>query len=190
MDPERFAERMLEIENLTDELEDAEAQLLLDWGIAELGPLLADVQDSEAAGEKANGLIGLMRKINRLVGRMTGKAPDQLAEELTALDEVWRAIYPGAAPSSASQAAQSPASFSALDTRSALQLLLKRPTPSAAIEPDPTSEPPSSGDIPPAPVPVPIEEAPPAPDTPAEPETPPAEEFPPTNPTPPSPDTE
>ena len=126
MEPERFVERMLEIENLTDELEDAEAQLLLDWGLAALGPLLADIQDEETAGEKANALMAVMRKINRLVGGMAGKDGEKLAEELSSLDAAFAVVYPDTALHSVEDVTHSAASLAELDSRGALEFILQR----------------------------------------------------------------
>ena len=129
MKPERFVERMLEIENLTDALEDAEAQLLLDWGLAQLGPLLTDIQDVEAAGEKANELMAVMRKINRLVGGMAGKDREELAEELRALDALFFKLYPAGAIPGVDDVALSTASLAELNTRAALEFILQRQLP-------------------------------------------------------------
>ena len=52
MEKECFIERILETENLTDELEDADARWLLDWGIQNLDEVLSSTQDEETAGNK------------------------------------------------------------------------------------------------------------------------------------------
>lgn len=126
MEPERFAERMLEIENLTDELEDAEAQRLLDWGLAELGPLVGEIQDAEAAGEKANALMAVMRKINRLVGRLADKTPEDLIEDINSLDELYAAVFPSIILPSADEVALTAASLVEMTAPAALELIFQR----------------------------------------------------------------
>lgn len=121
MDKERFTERILETENLTDELEDAEAQWLLDWGIAALDPLLEGLEDAEIAGAKVNALMAVMRKLNRLVGGRDGKTSEELAADFSDLDGLARAINPGrsnATPQDCLDAAQA---LAGLDARSGLE---------------------------------------------------------------------
>jgi hypothetical protein len=88
MDKKLFIERMLESENLTDELEDRDANWLLDWGIGNLDALLSGINDPESAGLKVNHLMALMRKINRIAGGYAKKSTEDLAEELKALQEL------------------------------------------------------------------------------------------------------
>ena len=126
MEAERFVERILETENLTDELEDADAQCLLDWGLAELPPLLGSIQDAETAGEKANALMAVMRKINRLVGRMSARSQAELAEELGVLEYLFSNIHPGISLASEDELAQTAASLAELTPRAALELIFQR----------------------------------------------------------------
>ena len=125
MEPERYIERILETENLTDELEDKEAQLLLDWGLAELGPLLAKIEDPEIAGGKVNQLMAVMRKINRILGALEGRPSDALAADLIALDEL-RYVLQGLPPLPLTTAeyAQAAAILANLDTHGALDYLI------------------------------------------------------------------
>ena len=127
MDTQRFIERMLETENLTDELEDAEAQRLLDWGIARLEPLLQGIEDVETAGDKVNALMALMRKLNRLAGSASGGDPQGLAGELARLDELARALYPDAAPLDPLACEQAALKLSTLEPGPALDYLLAWP---------------------------------------------------------------
>lgn len=101
LDKERFIERMLETENLTDELEDADASWLLDWGIGKLDEVLqgsgeedtdantaaaaAAAEAAVAAGSRVNALMAVMRKINRIVGSYADKSPQALARDLRGL---------------------------------------------------------------------------------------------------------
>jgi hypothetical protein len=85
MDKTQFVERILETENLTDELEDAEANLLLDWGAAQLDRILQGMVDEESAGLQVNALMAVMRKINRILGSREGASPKYLEADLMAL---------------------------------------------------------------------------------------------------------
>jgi hypothetical protein len=127
MDTQRFVDRMLETENLTDELEDADAQRLLDWGFARLESLLDGIEDPEAAGEKVNALMALMRKLNRLAGGAAGGDPQMLAGELARLDELSRALYPDAGPRDPQTCQQAALELSALEPGPALDYLLAWP---------------------------------------------------------------
>ena len=102
MDTQPFKERMLEIENLTDELEDSEANWLLNWGAAQLDWVLHGVKDQETAGQKANALYAVMRKINRMMAytqgsapgaNQTRKLPEELAADFMALAELTGDAY-------------------------------------------------------------------------------------------------
>ncbi len=89
MNKERFVERILETENLTDELEDAEANWLLDWGINQLNAVLQDTSDDELGGVRVNALMAVMRKINRLSAARQNKTPPSLSADLRALVELF-----------------------------------------------------------------------------------------------------
>jgi hypothetical protein len=96
MDKERFTERILETENLTDELEDADASWLLDWGIARLDQVLEGAQDQETAGSRVNALMAVMRKINRIVGSYADKSPQRLAQDLAELRDLFSTAFSSA----------------------------------------------------------------------------------------------
>ncbi len=93
MDIDRYKERILETENLTDELEDDEANWLLDWGVARLDDVLGDIDDEEAAGNQVNALMAVIRKVNRITGSYSDKDPESLAQELIALAELHRQAF-------------------------------------------------------------------------------------------------
>jgi hypothetical protein len=80
IDPQIFIDRMLEVENLTNALEDEEAKFLLDWGIARLKEKLSRIDNNEAAGEYTNNLLGYMRAVNRIAGNLENVRPESLAE--------------------------------------------------------------------------------------------------------------
>jgi hypothetical protein len=107
MEIERFVQKILDTENLTDELEDSDASWLLDWGIGQLAVVLQDETDAEAAGAKTNCLMAVMRKMNRIGGLYARKAPSDLAEDLAQLDELMAQAFPsGEAPADFDPAVQ------------------------------------------------------------------------------------
>lgn len=84
MDADFFIGRILETENLTDNLEDADAKKLLNWGIQHVGALIGD---PSSAHDNVNALMGLLRQINRIAPDAASKDPQALAADLAALAE-------------------------------------------------------------------------------------------------------
>jgi hypothetical protein len=128
MEKDRFVERILETENLTDELEDAEANWLIEWGIQRLDDVLAAVEDEEQAGQKINELMAVMRKINRITGNYRGRDPIELANELAALADLFTQAYNGQDPRQADfdlTGAEFAARLAQLSPRQALEALAK-----------------------------------------------------------------
>jgi hypothetical protein len=80
IDPQNFIDRMLEVENLTDTLEDDDADYLLNWGVEHLKEKLGTIEDSEAAGEYTNNLMCFMRKLNQIAGDLENIQPEYLAQ--------------------------------------------------------------------------------------------------------------
>ena len=80
VDPQTFIDRMLEVENLTDALEDEDADYLLNWGVAQLKGRLGSIEDSEAAGEYTNDLMGFMRALNQIAGDLENVQTDKLVQ--------------------------------------------------------------------------------------------------------------
>jgi hypothetical protein len=86
IDRQVLIDRLLESENLTDNLEDEEANTLLKWGIAQINPLVDGITDEDAAGEKVNHLMGLMRQVNSIAGNPSTVSEEkiqQLLEQFT-----------------------------------------------------------------------------------------------------------
>lgn len=79
-DPQNFIDRMLEVENLTDSLEDEDADYFLNWGIAKLKEQLEKTDDNDAAGEYTNDLMCFMRTLNQIAGNLEYIQPEELAE--------------------------------------------------------------------------------------------------------------
>jgi hypothetical protein len=82
MNEEMAIERITETANLTDALEDDDANWLLDWGIGHVHDLIGDVKDDEAAGKKIHALMAVMRKLNQIVGDCAVKSSKALSEDV------------------------------------------------------------------------------------------------------------
>jgi hypothetical protein len=80
MDQQLFIDRLLETENLTDNLEDDDANSLLNWGVAQIAGLINDIADHEAAGEKINSLMHFMRGLNSVAGNPAGASHETIAD--------------------------------------------------------------------------------------------------------------
>ncbi len=81
---ERYIERMSEVENLTDGLEDDDASWLLEWGIDQLPVILEKIEDEEVAGEKVHQLMAAMRRLNQITADRKVKAAPDLAKDIQA----------------------------------------------------------------------------------------------------------
>lgn len=82
MDRQVYIDRILETENLTDNLEDEDANTLLDWGIAQVDGLIDEALDPEAAGERINDLMHVMRGLNSLAGNPARVSPEAIDDLL------------------------------------------------------------------------------------------------------------
>ena len=78
MDRQLLIDRLLEAENLTDNLEDEDANILIKWGVAQIDHLVDGLEDEEAAGEKVNDLMQLMRTINSTAGNPSAASHEKL----------------------------------------------------------------------------------------------------------------
>lgn len=117
MDENAAISRILEVENLTDELEDDEANLLIDWASKHVGTLIAGLPDEDAAGEKVGDLMDVMRKINRLTALRKQRTPEQIQAELGTFNESVAKAF-GTAPTLAPQAANAQPLGAALKAQS------------------------------------------------------------------------
>ncbi len=131
MNPQPYIDRMLETENLTDMLADPEANLLLDWGSAQMSGLLTGINNEAAANAKASQLMAVMRSINKLMGDRQVLSQDELVQALQDLRTKYRETASPASSVITGQAAlpsQDPklltVKFSGPDDRSSLELLL------------------------------------------------------------------
>jgi len=94
IDLQIFTDRMLETENLTDDLEDTEARWLLEWGLRQVPLVVAGCQqDEELAGERIGYLMNFIRRTNRLVSRKNARPIEAMANELQTLEETYRQAF-------------------------------------------------------------------------------------------------
>jgi len=82
MEEQAAIDRILETENLTDGLEDEDANWLLNWGIKCLPGLIGGITDDEAAGARVNDLMAVIRKINQIIAGRDSKTVDELAVDI------------------------------------------------------------------------------------------------------------
>jgi hypothetical protein len=87
MDRQTAIDRITETENLTDGLEDDDANWLLDWGIAHVDGLVTGIKDEDAAGKKLNQLMAVMRSLNQIAADRAAKPSDALAADIRAFLE-------------------------------------------------------------------------------------------------------
>jgi hypothetical protein len=78
VDRQVLIDRLLESENLTDNLEDEDANDLIKWGIAQIDRLLEGINDDETAWTKITHLTSLMRQINSIAGNPSTLSPEKL----------------------------------------------------------------------------------------------------------------
>jgi len=116
-------ERILESENLTDELQDADAQWLLDWGINQLDQVLQGVSDEDEANERVTVLMGALRKINRMAGSRDSKNLDSMAADFTALASLIAEAFGHAPDASMSGSTSGVTQLRQGTTRQALEFL-------------------------------------------------------------------
>jgi hypothetical protein len=147
MDVSEAKDRMLEVENLTDALEDDDANWLLDWGIDKVGPLIQGIADDDQAGEKVNQLMGVMRSVNRITGDRSAAPPDELANDVHELIEKYNAAFGTSVNPSDEQIKALVGRIGTLSERDTMQALLDAIAQPSAVTPasaQPTSTPPAA----------------------------------------------
>jgi hypothetical protein len=120
-----LTDRLLESENLTADLEDPEADWLLQWGIAQIPLVVEGYTDEEAAGEKVSTLMAFMRRAGRSVARKDRRTPAELAAALDELAHLYGQAFtplPSLTPETLAQAA---AQMQAASPREALRFLVE-----------------------------------------------------------------
>jgi hypothetical protein len=119
IDSQILIDRMLETENLTDNLDDEDAEWLLDWGVDRVREL-GNAESMEAAEEKAGALMKFMRGLNRLAGGLPGVDPADLAGLL----EHYAAARGGSREAGEVEFQEAAANLSNLTPREALEYLI------------------------------------------------------------------
>ena len=159
MDVADAKERMLEVENLTDALEDDDANWLLDWGAKQVGPLIQGIADDDQAGEKVNQLMGVMRSINRITGDRNAAPPDELTDDVHQLVDKYNAAFSTSISPSDEQIKALVGRIATLNERDTMQALLAAvmPTGTTTSAAQPASAPqaapasaPAAGEVQPA----------------------------------------
>jgi hypothetical protein len=125
---ERALEALYEDANLRDELRDPEAQQLLTWAETRL-TALADGASDDAFDEQADTLRGLLKAINRFVGRRAELDAETRRARLATMVEQAKAL--GAAPTD-EHVNSLLQSLDTLDDAAALQAVTALFTPQAA----------------------------------------------------------
>ncbi len=123
-----FKDRILETENLTDNLEDEEANVLLDWGIGQLPGLIQGIDDPDQAGDKVNALMAFMRKINRLLDGYTDKPGEILSADFAELMDLYNAAFGTSNAKTTEDCMSAAMSLVELPSQQALDFLLAWPT--------------------------------------------------------------
>jgi len=93
MDRQIAIDRITETENLTDGLEDDDANWLLDWGIGHVDGLVTGIADEDAAGDKLNQLMAVMRTLNQIASNRAAKPPDALAADIRTFLERYQQAF-------------------------------------------------------------------------------------------------
>lgn len=90
---QQAAEQLLGDESLTDEMDDLEAQILLDWGIGCARQIveqtfeLDDGQAEENLSATLQNLRQVIRRTNKLIGRLSDSDDGMIAESLAGIFE-------------------------------------------------------------------------------------------------------
>ena len=94
VDRQVLIDRLLETENLTDNLEDEHAKVLIKWGVEQVDPLIDGIDDEEKAGEKVNDLMQLMREINTIAGNPSTVSEEKLSRLIDSYSQTFEMTHP------------------------------------------------------------------------------------------------
>lgn len=132
MDRQQAVDRILETENLTDNLEDKDANWLIDWGVAQVEPLIAGIEDDEEAGEKVNQLMAVMRHLNRLMPGRSDASNETLAQQVKNFFDAYAQAFGQSAPHTTDDHRQIAQAIRDKPTLEAIQHLVTAAKPKAA----------------------------------------------------------
>ncbi len=123
MNEEMAIERITETENLTDGLEDPDANWLLNWGIGYVRDLIGGIEDDERAGAKINALMAVMRKLNQITADRTVKPANALASDIQTLATLYKKAFGKAAKTGAADCTEAATAIRDKSPRETLQYL-------------------------------------------------------------------
>ena len=129
MNEQTVVDRITETENLTDGLEDNEANLLIDWGIQHAKKVVGGIKDDDAAGDKLNDVMAVMRQVNQIVSNRTVKSADALAQDISALTQLYTKTFGHPAKTEAADSQKTAAAIAKQSPEEAVKALTELVTP-------------------------------------------------------------
>ncbi len=120
IDRKLLTDRLLQAENLTDNLEDDDAQFLLEWGVSQIPVITNETLDAEYADQRVMYLMRTMRALNRIAGNWPDLEPRQLAELL----EFFTAAYAANLPAAGADYQSIVAALADMEIRPAIEYLI------------------------------------------------------------------
>lgn len=136
LDRQVAIDRITETENLTDNLEDDDANWLIDWGINKAADLIAPINDDEAAGAKLNAVMAVMRKLNQIVGSHASKDTDALADDVRVLAMMYASAFGSAHQMDATGLKHAAKAIAPKTPRETLEYLLNHVSPESTSTPE------------------------------------------------------
>lgn len=124
MNKEAATERLTETENLTADLEDADANWLIDWGIGQLDPLVLSIADDDQADEKLAQLMAVMRSLGKIAAHRANRDPSLLTDDIKGFLSQYATTFGKAAPLNAIDIAFIIAKNASSTPQEAMHLLL------------------------------------------------------------------
>ena len=94
VDRQILIDRLLETENLTDNLEDEDAKVLIKWGVEQVDTLIDGIDNEEEAGVRINHLMQLMREINTIAGNPSTASEDKLSKLNDSYSQTFEITHP------------------------------------------------------------------------------------------------
>ncbi|MBX3080396.1 MAG: hypothetical protein KF716_02110 [Anaerolineae bacterium] len=136
MDAQAAVERLLEMANLTDDLDDEAADHLIEWGANSLRALIAFEDDDQTSGDKLNKVTGLMRAARQIARQAPTSNPQALQHYIQLFLNNATELYPAQAVQRGTEVVQSLADeLAGKSPTQAIQQLLAAVVPSASAPP-------------------------------------------------------
>jgi hypothetical protein len=121
IDPQVQVDRLLEAENLSDNLADEDAEWLLNWGVAQVRGMANQMTDSDELSKKAGALMKFMRGLNRIAGSL----PDADPAAVSRLAGPYSAAFGAARNATEVEIAEAAARISSMPPRQVLEFLIE-----------------------------------------------------------------